>query len=66
MKLDEMKLKDIKFRLDTLAEVFYTTSNPEIKECNRGFCQGVAFVLGKLGYDVYWDDGVATIVEEGE
>ena len=66
MKLDEMKLKDIKFQLDNLAEVYYTTSVPEIKERNRGFCQGIAFVLGKLGYGVDWDDGVATIVKEGE
>ena len=65
MKLDEMKIKDIERKLNNLADVYYTTGNPEKKELSRGYCQGIGFVLSMLGYAIEWDNGKTIIVDEG-
>lgn len=62
--LNEMKIKDIERQLDSLAGVYYDTRNREIKERNRGYCQGIAFMLEKIGYAVEWDNGKATVVKD--
>ena len=61
--LNEMQIKDIERQLTDLADVYFETRNREVKERNRGNCQGIAFVLHKLGYTVEWDHGKATVVE---
>lgn len=62
--LNEKQIKDIERQLDSIAGVYYDTRNNEVKERNRGYCQGIAFVLAKIGYSVEWDNGKATIVED--
>ena len=62
--LNEMKIKDIERQLTSLADVYFETRNAEVKERNRGYCQGIAFVLHKIGYAVEWDNGKATVVKE--
>lgn len=62
--LNEKQIKDIERQLDSLADVYYDSRNPEIKERNRGYCQGIAFVLGKLGFSIEWDNGKATVVKD--
>ena len=62
--LDEMKIKDIERQLNSLAEVYYDTRNREIKERNRGYCQGIAFMLSQIGYVVEWYNGKATVVKD--
>lgn len=61
--LDEKKIKAIERQLTDLAGTYYETRNREVKERNRGYCQGIAFVLAEIGYSVEWDNGKATIVE---
>ena len=61
--LNEQQIKDIENKLDHCSEIYYSTSNRETRELNRGTCQGIAFVLDKLGYSVEWDNGKAIIVE---
>ena len=62
--LNEMKIKDIERQLTAMADVYYDSRNGEVKERCRGYCQGMAFVLGKIGYAVEWDNGKATIVKD--
>ena len=62
--LSEAKVKEIESKLNVLADVYYTATNREIKELNRGYCQGIAFVLEQIGYSVEWNNGKATIVED--
>ena len=62
--LNEMKVEVIEAKLNHLADVYYTASNPEIKGLNKGYCQGIAFVLGQIGYSIEWDNGKAIIVKE--
>lgn len=63
--LDERQVKDIERKLNDLADDYYDTRNREVKERHRGYLQGIAFVLGKLGYSVLWNDGVATVEYDG-
>ena len=63
--LNEKQIKNIEFQLNSLAEVYYDTRNGEVKERNRGYCQGIAFVLSQIGYAVEWENGKSTIVNEG-
>lgn len=62
--LSEAKVKEIESKLNGLADAYYTATNREIKELNRGYCQGIAFVLEQVGYAVEWDNGKAIIVRE--
>ena len=62
--LNERQVKDIERQLNSLADVYYDTRNREIKERNRGYCQGIAFVLSEIGYYVEWDNGKATVVKD--
>ena len=62
--LDGKQIKDIERQLNSLAEVYYDTRNREVKERNRGYCQGIAFMLGKIGYRIEWDNGRATVIED--
>ena len=55
--LDVAKIADIELKLNAMADVFYTSFG-ETKECSRGYCQGVEFVLEKLGYYIDWVQGV--------
>ena len=60
--LSEKDLKRIKFKLDACSEVYSSTELAELVERNRGYCQGVAFVLDLLGYSMQWDNGKVIIV----
>ena len=61
--LNEKDIKTIEEKLNNCSDTFYKTQNVGLKELNRGYCQGIAFVLEKLGYSVEWDNGKAIIVE---
>ena len=63
--LNETKILDIERKLNDLAETYYDTRNREIKELNRGYCQGIAFMLGEIGYAVEWENGKPTVVWVG-
>jgi len=54
--LGAQQIKNIENRLDDLAAVFYDTRNAEVKERNRGYCQGIAYTLGLIGYEIKWND----------
>ena len=62
--LDERKVKTIERQLNSLAEVYYDTRNAEVKERNRGYCQGIAFVLSEIGYSIEWEDRKAHVVKD--
>ena len=62
--LNERQIKDVEERLNAVADVYYSTHNRGIKESNRGYCQGIAYMLSKIGYAVEWDNGKATLVKE--
>lgn len=62
--LNESQVKEIERQLNNSADLYYSTRNGEVKERNRGFCQGVAAVLSMMGYSIEWDNGKATVVEE--
>ena len=62
--LTETQIKDIERQLTNAADLYYTTRNDTVKERNRGFCHGIAAVLDKIGYDIEWDDGKATLVKD--
>ena len=62
--LNEMKVKEIERQLDSLAAVYYETRNREIKERNRGYCQGIGFMLEQIGYRIEWDNGKSTVVKD--
>lgn len=63
MKMDEKKIKAIERQLNSIADVYYSTYNNEVKERNRGYCQGIDYVLSMLGYAIEWNDGKATVVD---
>ena len=62
--LNEMEIKDIERQLTNMADVYYNACNNESKERGRGYCQGMAFVLAKIGYAVEWDNGKAIVVKD--
>ena len=61
--LTEKQVKDFERKLTDLAADYYDSRNREVKERNRGYCQGIAYVLAALGYAVEWDNGKAIVVE---
>jgi hypothetical protein len=63
--LNDKDIKTIEKKLNNCSDIFFKTQNIGLKELNRGNCQGIAFVLEKLGYSVEWDDGKAVIVYNG-
>ena len=62
--LTDKQVKDFERQLTSLADVYYNSRNGEVKERNRGYCQGMAYVLAALGYVVAWDNGKAYIVKD--
>lgn len=62
--LNGTQIKTIEGQLNSLADVFYDTRNNEVKERNRGYCQGIAFVLAEIDYSIEWEDRKAHIVKE--
>jgi len=62
--LNEMQIKDLERKLNDLSEDYTDSRNREVKERCRGYCQGIGFVLAKIGYAIEWDNGKATIVED--
>lgn len=62
--LNEKQVNDIERQLNSLADVYYDTRNMEIKERNRGYCQGIGFLLEKIGYRIEWDDGKARVIAD--
>lgn len=64
MNISEKTIKDIERQLNSLAEVYYDTRNREVKERNMGYCQGIAFMLEKIGFRVEWDNGKAVVVQD--
>lgn len=61
--LDIKTVKNIESKLSDLAADYYDSRNAEVKERNRGYCQGIAFVLGQIGYSVEWDNAKAYVVK---
>ena len=59
--LSNNDIQIIEQKLNTVADNYHATSNKASKELNRGYAQGMAFVLASIGYDVHWDNGKATI-----
>ena len=62
--LNERQIKTIETQLNHLAKVYYDTRNGEVKERNRGYCQGIGFVLSEIGYAIEWDNERAKVVKE--
>ena len=62
--LNEKQIKDIQWKLTDLAADYYDTRNAEVKERLRGYSQGIAYMLAKIGYSVEWDNGNATVVKD--
>ena len=62
--LTEMQIKDIERQLNNSADLYYSTRRETIKERNRGYCQGIDFLLSKLGYSIIWEDGKAHIEQD--
>lgn len=62
--LNEKMVEAIERRLNDCSEVYYDSRNREVKERNRGYCQGIAFVLSEIGYYIEWDNGKATVVKD--
>lgn len=60
--LNEKQVKNIERKLTDLATDYEDSRNQCFREHCRGYCQGIAFMLAKLGYDIEWDDGKATLV----
>ena len=54
--LDEKTINAIERKLEQVGGIFYSTQSETKREWAQGYCQGVAYVLDKLGYDVTWDD----------
>ena len=61
--LDSKQIKEIEWKLNNVAEIYYDTRNEKVKELNRGYAQGIAFALAQIGYSIEWDNGKATIVK---
>ena len=61
--LTEKDLKIIKDKLDYCSEEYLKTERADLVGRYTGYCQGIAFVLDKLGYSVEWDNGKAIIVK---
>lgn len=62
--LNERQVKSIESKLNLCADVYYDTCNETVKESNRGWCQGIDFMLSMLGYRIVWDDRKATVVKD--
>ena len=62
--LNEKMVSEIERQLNHSSELYYTTHNGEIKERNRGYCQGIDAVLSMIGYYIVWDNGKATVVKD--
>ena len=62
--LNEAQIKELEWKLSDLAGDYYDSRNRENKERFRGYCQGMAYVLSKIGYSVEWDNGKATVVKD--
>lgn len=62
--LNEKQVSAIETKLNGLAAVYYDTRNREIKELNRGYCQGIGFMLEQIGYRIEWDDGKARVITD--
>ena len=62
--LNERQIKALEAKLNDLAADYYDARNREVKERNRGYCQGIAFTLAQIGYSVTWDNGKATVVKD--
>ena len=62
--LNEKQIKAIETKLNDLAADYYDSRNREVKERNRGYCQGIAFTLSQIGYYIEWEDGKATVIKD--
>ena len=58
--LSVAQIADIELKLKAMGDVYYT-SDGETKERCLGYCQGIAFVLEKIGYYIDWVNGVPQI-----
>lgn len=54
--LDEKTINAIEKKLKCVGGIFYSTQSETNRGWAQGYCQGMAYVLDKLGYDVTWDD----------
>jgi hypothetical protein len=61
--LNEKTVANLERKLTDLAQTYYDSRNAEVKERNRGYCQGIAFALSEIGYSVEWDNGKAFVVK---
>ena len=66
MTLSKTEVKMIEAKLNTSADAYYAASNAKERELNRGYCQGIAYILGLVGYSVEWDNGKAYVVNDAE
>ena len=64
MEINIKTIKEIEFKLSSCADVISTGVNERVKENNRGYCQGAAFVLEQLGYRIAWDNNKAYVVKD--
>lgn len=62
--LTEMQIKDIERMLTAQADLYHSTTKVGVYERSGGYCQGIAFVLDKIGYSITWDNGKATVVKD--
>lgn len=61
--LDEKKMRDIEWKLNSCGELYFKTEREVIKEYNRGYCQGIAFVLEKIGFEIEWENEKVKIIK---
>lgn len=62
--INEKIVKETEWKLNACGNMYYNTHNEKIKEYNRGYCQGIAFVLEQIGYRIEWDNGKAIVVKD--
>ena len=61
--LDDATIAVIEQKLTGIASVIDTTMNPYTSLSHKSYCQGIAFVLDKLGYYVDWVDEIKVGVD---
>ena len=62
--LNEKQVSAIETKLNGLAADYYDARNREVKERNRGYCQGIGYLLEQIGYRIEWDDGKARVIAD--
>lgn len=60
--LNERQIKEIERKLNELAQDDESYDGSVMNNRFRAYAQGIAFMLGQIGYMVEWNDGKAKVV----